>query len=240
MKKHQRKGILLSCLAWATLLLPLFTTHLCFFISASYEHIPWCNPYWDQCVSISATGRQLPEKLIFKSGMITTAFISLLLWWGAGQWCLLSFGDKFSRSRKAMQVLGLLAALFLIQYTLALGEAGNAYRMLRRTGVILTIAFTFISQVLMTRFIGVMIQEQGKRCLVRLHQAMLTLLVVLLTTAMFSLVLDVMLGSAYKNIDDAFEWIMVLMLYLYFGLLASVFHRQPLRLRVEPAGKDSM
>lgn len=227
-----KKGIPLSYFAWAALVVPLLTSHLSYLIAASYEHVPWCLPYWENCTSISATGRNLPEKLFFKFGMIFTAFNAMLLWWCAGQWFRQYGLDQFSRSRRAMQLLGVLAALFLIQYTMALGEVGGAYRLLRRTGVILTFSFTYIAQVLMTRLVGEVARLQASKRLDDLHRAMLVLLVVLLATGIFSLVLDVLLGPAYDRFEDAFEWGMALMLYLYFGLLARVWHRQPMNLLV--------
>jgi len=226
------KGIPLSYLALAALILPLLTTHLCYLISANFNQVPWCVPYWDSCTSISATGRQLPAKLIFKSGMTATAFISMLLWWCAGQWCHLSGIEGSDRSRRAMQVLGILAALFLVQYTMALGEVGDAYKVLRRTGVVLTFAFTFIAQLLLTRFVGEMVHRQNKRNLLKWQRAMLILLVVLLSTAMVSLILEAAFAGSYGSLDNAFEWVMALMLNLYFALLAVVWHKERMELKI--------
>lgn len=216
-------GLPLAWLAWCAALLPLLTTHGCYLLAASYDQVPWCVPYWDSCSSISATGRQLPAKLVFKLGMIPAALLTTLLWWSLWRW-----GQRRSGSGLAMPWLGTVAALALILYTLALGEVGDGYRLLRRIGVVLAFALTFIAQVLFARLV--------LECHLPDYRRLLAMLLLLLTVGMVSVALDGVLGDAYDAIEDAFEWWLALLLNGYFVLVALMLQRQKVYLDVVSVG----
>ncbi|MBA56343.1 MAG: hypothetical protein CMK89_17985 [Pseudomonadales bacterium] len=219
MSKHE--GIPLAWLAWCAALLPLLTTHTTYLVAANYELVHWCVPYWDSCTSISATGRQLPAKYIFKLGMIPAALLTALLWWALWQW-----GRSMGvRSTIWMPVLGVVAALCLILYTLALGEVGDGYRLLRRIGVVFAFAFTFIAQVLLTRQTLMISLRQPDFGFGRDYRWMLRVQLVLLSIGMTSVILDGIMGDAYDAIEDAFEWWMALLLNGYFVLVARMLQK---------------
>lgn len=219
MNKHE--GIPLAWLAWCAALLPLLTTHTTYLVAASYGLVDWCVPYWDSCTSISATGRQLPAKIIFKLGMIPAALLTALLWWALWQWGL----NMGVRSSKWMPALGIIAALSLILYTLALGEVGDSYRMLRRIGVVFAFALTFIAQVLFTRQTLMLSLRHPDFEFARDYRWMLRLQLILLSIGMVSVILDGVLGDAYDAIEDAFEWWMALLLNGYFVLVARMLQK---------------
>src|SRR5690606_23810077 len=127
----------LAPFALFTGLLPLLCVHLSYVIAAAYGHVDWCVPYWDSCTSISATGRELPEKLVFKLLMLPAAVCALLFWWLAHRWLHLAC----NRGSRAMLGTGIVAALFLMLYVVALGE-GNEYRWARQAGIILFFSLT--------------------------------------------------------------------------------------------------
>ena len=217
-------GLPLYFLALLVALLPLLTTHVSYLVSAYYGAVEWCIPYWDSCTSISATGRQLPAKLIFKFGMIPSAIFAAILWWALWRWFSLKALSETETRRLAMPILGSLAALFLIQYTLALGELGDSYRLLRRSGVVLTFAFTYIAQLLFVY----RIKQFSVRYLEfnPIYKGMLGLLILLLVVGMLSVILDAVLGHDYEAIEDAFEWWMALMLNGFFIFIAVLLKRQ--------------
>ena len=219
MSKHE--GIPLAWLAWCAALLPLLTTHTTYLVAANYEWVDWCVPYWDSCTSISATGRQLPAKYVFKLGMIPAVLLTALLWWTLLQWGR----NMGARSSIWMPALGAVAALCLILYTLALGEVGDSYRLLRRIGVVFAFAFTFIAQVLFTRLTLMLSLRHPDLGLVRYYQWMLRLQLVLLAIGITSVILDGVLGDAYDAIEDAFEWWMALLLNGYFLLVARMLQK---------------
>lgn len=210
-------GLPLHALAWVCALLPFLTTHVSYLIAASYGHVEWCMPYWDSCTSISAAGRQMPEKLWFKLGMIPAALLTALYWRSMKTWFDGGEAAQHRRAITGMYILGVLAALFLILYTLALGEEGDTFRFIRRTGVILAFAFTFLSQLLCTHLFGQYARETTNVPILVRQQRLLTLLLSLLGVGIVSVILDAMLGEAYDQFEDGFEWVMALMLNLWFA-----------------------
>ncbi len=213
------RGIPLHKLAWACALLPLVTTHTSYLLAASAGHVDWCIPYWDSCTSISATGRQLPEKLVFKLGMIPASMVSMLLWWSLVQW--LPDHRQQIKSDRAILILGSLSALFLMLYTTALGEEGEAYQRLRRIGITLSFAFTFLTQLICTR----QLIRVPETIVHHWRKRLLWLLSCLLAIGIMTVILDAALGPRYDAMENAFEWIMALMLNAWFAGMALMLGR---------------
>ena len=217
---------LLIKLAWVCALLPFLTTHTSYLIAASQGHVEWCIPYWDACASISATGRQMPEKLWFKLGMIPSALFTMMFWRQLSRWFTGTVISDQKRWYDAMQVVGILAAVSLVGYTLALGEEGDTFRFIRRTGVILAFALTYLAQLLATYLLGQYARELSNPKLNLQQQRLMTLLLSLLGVGIVSVMLQGLLGDNYDRHEDGFEWIMALMLNLWFAgtarLIASI------------------
>lgn len=190
--------------ALLTGLLPLLCVHLTYVIAASQGHIAWCLPYWDSCTSISATGRQLPEKLVFKFIMLPTGLMIIAFWWLADQWLI----HSGRRSSRAMRYTGGIAALFLMLYVAALGEAGQAYASVRRIGITLFFSLTFLTQLLFL--------ARSKPCTNTVTSLQTTVFiwqrrsaVALLLIGLTTVILDATYAR-YDEIEDAFEWVMML------------------------------
>lgn len=226
----QSRGLPLHILAWCAALLPFLTDHVSYLIAASYGHVEWCVPYWESCTSISATGRQLPEKLWFKLGMMPAAMITGLLWWSLRQWLLQTSVQGRRRSLNAMATLGVIAALFLMVYTVALGEEGDAYQQIRHSGIILSFSLTYMAQLLFTHQVGVMAKSSGDEWAARWHRRLFGLVALLLATGILSVILDAMMGTDYDDIEDAFEWVLALMLNLYFAATAILISHYKVRI----------
>ena len=216
---------LLIKLAWVCALLPFLTTHTSYLIAASQGHVEWCIPYWDACASFSATGRQMPEKLWFKLGMIPSALFTMMFWRQLSRWFTGTVISDQKRWYDAMQVLGILAAVFLVGYTLALGEEGDTFRFIRRTGVILAFALTYLAQLLATYLLGQYARELSNPKLNLQQQRLMTLLLSLLGVGIVSVMLQGLLGDNYDRYEDGFEWIMALMLNLWFAGTARLIAR---------------
>lgn len=212
-------------IALITGLLPFLCIHLSFAIAASHGHVDWCNPYWDSCTSISATGRELPEKLLFKFIMIPAGLLAILFWWLVNQW----LAQVCQRRSPVMQAVGAVAGLFLILYVVALGE-GREYQGLRRIGIILFFALTFLAQLLyLARCAGLTHRTVLQARVIRWQsRAAFTLLAIGIST--------VLLDLFYKNydaIEDAFEWVMMLFsvaqFVSHYGLWKEVDLRMEIR-----------
>jgi hypothetical protein len=219
-------------IALITGLLPLFCIHITYFIAASHGHVDWCNPYWDSCTSISATGRQLPEKLVFKFIMIPAGLLAILFWWLVQQW----LWQVHQRRSGAMQWLGSIAGLFLILYVVALGE-GRDYQQVRRTGIVLFFSLTFLAQLLFLYQLG----RAGERVtplqrnIFGWQKAMAaTLLGIGITTVILDLTY-----SDYDSIEDAFEWVMMLFIVAQFCSHYWLWRESDVRVEVNAARKKS-
>ena len=233
------RGLPLHVLAWTAALLPFLTTHVSYLMAASAGDVPWCMPYWDSCTSISATGRELPAKLWFKLGMIPSALATAWLWWCAQSWRRLAGPSRSLKSLRWLPLTGTLAAFFLILYTVALGEEGDAYALVRRSGVVMAFAFTYVSQVLLTGLIGELAEARGDACLRRWYRRLVALSVILLGVGVLSVILDLTLGPRYDEVEDAFEWVMALLLNLWFAGLAMAWrHERPVVAVVLPERPD--
>lgn len=192
-------------------LLPFLCIHLCYIVSAAFEHVAWCVPYWDSCTSISRLGRQLPEKLIFKALMIPTAVLSCAFWLILGKWLRWQY-----QVGKPLMVLGVLANIFVVIYVVALGEVGDAYYLMRRVGVILFFSLTMFSQLMFVHYMQRHIVTNSCHASVRhIYQIQYGLALVVFIVGIGSVLLDVFYEH-YDNIEDAIEWILALLINAHF------------------------
>lgn len=129
---------------WAAVV-PLVTVNVCYVVAIGLDHLPACIPYLTGCTSVSSTGRIAPESLIFRAGMLPSALIVALFW----QRCatFLRLGGQSGSRLVTLQVLGFIAALSLVVYAVTLGFEDNAYRQLRRVGIIGFALGTFTAEV---------------------------------------------------------------------------------------------
>ncbi len=188
-------------------LLPIIAIHTTYLVSAWQGYVPWCFPYFESCTSISATGRDGAAFYIFKGTMIPAAVLLMLYWYLAHQW-LRQLGDSPMASQTIM-VIGVTGAVFLIVYTVALGAAGDTMRLQRRIGIIFYFALTFLSQLLVVWRMGKLRLRENTRNI--LYALCATALAIGLTTIGLDLAI-----SNYDDYEDAFEWILALLVHLFF------------------------
>ena len=117
---------------WAAVV-PLATVNVCYLVAVGLEHVPACIPYFSGCTSVSSTGRMAPERFIFLAGMLPTAVILVFFWQRSA--LFLKLGGQFGSRVIALRVLGVIAALSLLSYTLTLGSEDDVYRQSRRAGI---------------------------------------------------------------------------------------------------------
>ena len=188
--------------------LPTLVINLNYLIAASDGAVPWCVPYWDSCTSISATGRQGLAFYFFKLTMLPLAVV-YWVYWNSTYHAL----DAAGYLRRTIWTLGRIAVIALVAYVLALGLAGDALQLTRRIGIILFFTLTYLCQLLLVyRQIALGLKAPTQRWQLRL---LLTVLLVGLLT----LILDVGMDN-YDSIEDAFEWLIALLLHINFLLAA--------------------
>lgn len=200
--------------------LVLFTIHLCYLVAAQQGHVPWCFPYIDSCTSISATGRQWPERGFFKPLMTLAALLVALTFWLSAHW-LVVMGDVPSRARRVLPHIAWLMAVCIVVYVAALGEAGQTAKLLRKAGVTLGFGLTFIAEILLLARMSVLQRAGAVAWRISLFRTLFALLALTLLLGVVSVVLSAF-HSGYARMDDAFEWVFALLLnawLLVYGLV---------------------
>lgn len=218
-----QSGCQLYPLGLLVALLPLLTTHLCLLLNFSQETLAWCNPYWLDCHSISATGRQGVAYFVFKGGMLPAMLLLALYWWLNQYWLRHLFTHKVF----AIGWLGSLASVALSVYTLSLGHDGDIPYLLRRTGVVTYLGLTFICQLILAATLS---QSPLTRSTGR-H--LLTLSTLTLVLALLSLALDASMGEGYERIENAVEWSLILLLNLHVLLSVRLWKRLGVRMTLQ-------
>ncbi len=195
-------------------ILPAIAVHLCFLLAAHLGHIPWCFPYIDNCVSISATGRESPENFIFRASIIPTAVVMMVYWQLSYEW-LKSLNSEMTIRNRAMLYLGLVACFGLILYTTVLGSIGEVYNVQRRIGVTLFYTLTFVAQLLMTSQIAHVVKVRPSLVAKRTYQTLLTVCVTVLILGTISILLPAFYKD-YNSVQNGFEWVLTLLILLHF------------------------
>jgi len=186
--------------------LPIVAVHLTYLLSATAGYVPWCIPYLDSCTSISATGRHGVAFWVFKGTMIPAALLLIAYWALIARW-LRTLGDD-SRGPRTIATLGIIGAVFLVVYTVALGAAGDAMQVQRRTGITLYFALTAFSQLLLVWRLGRL------RPPTPVDRVLYTLCAALYVTGLATVVLDGVM-SDYDRIEDAAEWVLALLMHVF-------------------------
>ena len=213
---------MIRTVALVTGLLPIIAIHGTYLVSAWQGHVPLCFPYFESCTSISATGRHGAAFYLFKGTMIPEAVLLILFWYLCARW-LNQLGDSKSAA-SVVFAIGTIGAIFLIVYTVALGAAGDLLRLQRRVGIIFYFSLTYLAQLLVVWRMGKVIASEISR----------PWLVGLCTTALSVGIVTIFLGilmENYEDYEDAFEWILALLVHLFFLVLAGAWKRTGFRVR---------
>ncbi|MEQ9545638.1 MAG: hypothetical protein RIK85_06505 [Marinobacter sp.] len=218
------RSVPLWWLALAAGLIPFLTIHTTFVVSVLEGHISVCIPYWDSCTSISRTGRDGLAYFIFKGAMLPAAILGILFWWLNGRW-LRQLGIS-TAGVAWIPWLGLIACLSLMAYTLALGHAGDGFNLVRRTGVVLYFSLTFIAQLLISGAL------RDHPTWSRTGSRLLKLCQITLAVGILSVILDGVVPEFYDQKDDAFEWVLALLINLHALWLALLWRQSHFRARL--------
>jgi len=191
-------------------LIPLFSVHAVYLISAIFEHVSWCVPYFEGCTSISKAGRHSPANYVFRATMIPWAVVLMIYWTLVCEW-LVAMGDKKGLVNRAILYLGIIAAVFLILYATALGAEGQIYRLLRRYGVIVFFAFTYLAQLLLLSRLNKLHVPPS------IYNLKLILCLMQFFIGLISLpVRAYSSGDLNSRIENIVEWNFALIMILYF------------------------
>ena len=201
----------------------LLTINLCYLIAAVNGHVEWCIPYWDSCTSISAIGRKMPEAIVFKGLMLPVAVLVIVYWAMAYHW-LCQWCNNYRQGRACMRILGMAAALFLIIYTFSLGSQGDLFRHLRYIAVNLAFTLTWLAQLLFTWLLIESVRRHDLELASWLTRSLMGLCMLILVVGI-SYVVSSAFYAGHRDVEDAFEWNLALLLNVHFILAFFIWSR---------------
>lgn len=201
-------------------LLFVMAAHVAYVLSIQGGHVPACVPYIDGCVSISRAARHGWGNHLFQLLVIPCAVLHALAWWLARHWL---------RGGRAMVVLGVMSALALAVYATFLGTEGEAYRFLRRYGVVVYFGFGYLAQLaLMRRAAATKALPAG------IIVAMSWISIAMLGLGVANVVAGVVVDdpSAKDRWENVFEWWLGLLMVGWHAVLAYGWKREGLALEL--------
>ena len=204
-------------------LLPLLGTLIAYPLSVHLGLLEACNPFIDGCTSISRAARHGLPNHIFRALLLPAAALQALLWLLCSAWL---GGDaapalRPARSLRLLPWIGVMAACFLVLYGSFLGTEGDAYRWLRRYGIVGYFGGTCLAMLLATRAL--------LRSRWRSHAEVRVLLALCVALPLLGLVnslVPLLLGAAALRdpVQNAVEWWAGLAFTLFFFVLARLWH----------------
>jgi hypothetical protein len=219
-------GTPLFCLPLACALIPLLAVHVAWWLSLRDGYIPFCIPYLEGCTSISRAARHGLGNHVFQFLMLPCAVLQMLFWASARGWLRRTHPDP--RAGVALPWLGLVAGVFLILYANFLGTEGEIYRLLRRYGVIVYFAMTYLAQLTLLRRLPQLSPPRGA------WTAALAVCVLMLALGVVSTWASASIGDRELKdaVENVLEWNLGGLLTVWFLLMAWLYRAAGLRLQL--------
>jgi hypothetical protein len=130
-------------------LLPLVATVVAYSLSVRLGIVESCNPFLDGCTSISRAARHELPNYLFRALVLPAAALQAICWLMCGPW-LRAVGVAPTWRLRALPLLGVAAAVFLVLYGTFLGTEGPAYRWMRRYGVVVYFGGTCVAMLILS------------------------------------------------------------------------------------------
>ena len=181
-------------------------------------------PYIDGGVSISRTARTYPTYLIFKPGMIVTAFL-LIKYWIANNELFQEINNEKNKSNSFL-FFGVISAVFLIAHAIFLGVKFDyaLYKLFRRFVLLGFIVFEVTAQTLLVVCIFKAKSKISKLINSKILILKIILVLSLVVVALFSL--PFLTSSGYTSFKHALEWNYFIGVVSFY-LLTFLFWKRP-------------
>ena len=202
-------------------LLFVVAAHGAYLLSIRGGHVPACLPYVDGCVSISRAARHGWGNHLFQLLVIPCAVLHALVWWLARHWL---------RGGRVMLALGALSAIALAVYATFLGTEGEAYRFLRRYGVVVYFGFGYLAQLSLMRR-----ASTTKALPAGVIAAMSWISIAMLGLGVANVVAGLVVDdpSAKDRWENVFEWWLGLLMVGWYAVLAIGWRRKSVGVRLQ-------
>ena len=213
--------------------LPVIILNLCLLISTNYQILEntifavdqlgrssFTIPYIDGSLSISRTARTYPAYLLFKPGMIITAFL-LIKYWIANNSMAQTINNQTEKNYRFL-FFGITSALFLIAHSIFLGIhfEYDLYKFFRRFILIGFIVFEIIAQTLLVITLFKIKNKIAEIINKKVLILKIILVSVLSIVALASL--PILTSSGHTSFKHALEW-NYFMGIVFFYLLSFFF-----------------
>lgn len=215
-------------------LLPAIAAVAALCLSFALDLIPPCNPFLDGCVSISRAARHDLPNHVFRALVLPAAVLQALTWMLCASW-LKRAGADARATLRVLPWLGMLAGLFLVLYGTFLGTEGQAYRWMRRYGVIFYFGFTYLCMLIASGALWRLAHAGAVTLPGRLDRWLVALCAITLATGLAQVLVPPLLASEdLKNrLENILEWYAALSFTLFFLALAWLWRRMRLAARLE-------
>jgi hypothetical protein len=185
----------------------------------------FCNPFIDDCVSISRMARHGVANQVFRALVLPGAVLQTLTWLAATH-IIVSAGCAPRRDALPVALLGACAGVMLVVYASFLGSDGEVYGWLRRWGTLVYFGGTYLAMLFFARALHRLHQAQ-RLALPRGHgRVMLGLLAFIAVIALGHGFASLSEFTALEDrIENFTEWWGALALTLCFATIASLWSR---------------
>jgi hypothetical protein len=192
-------------------------------------------PNLEGCTTISSSGRHNPEALVFRALMIPAAVLMALFWLAYRQWLIQMQGHKI-RQHDMLLLLGLVSSVFLLVYTVALGNIGEIYALQRRIGVTLFFSCGLLAQLLATNLLWKLVRRGAVELPRALHKWLLLVCILMLLSGLAVAPMSLIFPGD-SRVDNIIEWNYAVLTYLYYVVTGRIWSVTNFRLRFE-AGRS--
>ena len=197
--------------------MPVIVLNVCLFISVNYlifentifavdqiGRSGFTIPYIDGGVSISRTARTYPTYLIFKPGMIITAFL-LIKYWIANNKMAQTINNQNEKNYRFL-FFGVSSAIFLILHSIFLGVSFeyDLYKFFRRFILLSFIIFEIIAQALLV--ISLFKMKDKISDYINKKILILKILLVSLLTVVALASLPILTSAGHTSFKHGLEW----------------------------------
>lgn len=215
----QRNVIPLWPIPFAIAATLVVAAHVAWWLSLRDGHVPSCVPYIEGCTSISRAARHGLGNHLFRLLVLPCALLVALHWWTSARW--LCAGGTTTQANLVM-VLGIVGAFALAVYATFLGSDGEAYRFLRRYGVIVFFGCSYLAQLLFLRA-----ARHARRVDGGLAAAMLAVCVAMLALGVGNTIMKASVSDAEfaDRIENTLEWHLGVLLVAWFAFQAVLWRR---------------
>jgi hypothetical protein len=184
----------------------------------------FCNPFIDDCVSISRMARQGMANHVFRALVLPGAVLQMLTWLAAAH--AIAGARPERNDALPVALLGVCAAAMLVVYASFLGSDGATYRWLRRWGTLVYFGGTYLAMLFLARAL-LRLHRAHRLTLPRGHHRVLLGLLAFITILTLAHGFASLSGfnALEDRIENLTEWWGALALTLCFATLASLWSR---------------